>query len=360
MLILLPLFLWSTIPSVLHSDNRRGATHRAKQRHEYTFQAISNHQWRPDDVSIVAHRGCIARFPENTLAAIAACSEEGAHVVEIDLERTLDGHLILMHDNTIERTTNRRQWLGTSAVANYTLEQLQSSFWSVQNEYTGVVLPFRIPTFAEALQTAKRCGLHLYIDIKKRYHIEQLVVEEIHKADAFDFVLLQSFKECQPTSENAAKIQHVQWLLDDQETLDTSSVTFQARVDWRTKPHALCSFRTATHIGPFVNVLWSGGDYFLRDPDQLRQNSPLQRLFDAVENRQQQQSPFTFTHPPCIYTSNFEDACLGAHLYQPVVQSHVCTVPCNGLTGNSPGGSTGQSSNGAHVRVSAGIRTRIL
>jgi Glycerophosphoryl diester phosphodiesterase family len=90
-ILLLPLFLWSTIPVVLHAYNCREATNRAQRRHEYTFQATFDHEWRPDDVLIVAHRGCISRFPENTLAAIAACSEEGAHIVEIDLERTLDG-----------------------------------------------------------------------------------------------------------------------------------------------------------------------------------------------------------------------------------------------------------------------------
>jgi hypothetical protein len=91
----------------------------------------------------------------------------------------------------------------------------------------------------------------------------------------------------------------------------------------RTKPHALCSIRKATHIGPLVNVLWSSGEYFLRDPDRLHRSSPLQPLFDPVDNQQQQQqqSTFTFTHPPCIHTSNLEDACLGAHLYQPVVQA---------------------------------------
>jgi hypothetical protein len=147
-------------------------------------------------------------------------------------------------------------------------------------------------------------------------------VEEIHKADAFDYVLLKSFQEYKPTSEYTAKIRHVQRMTDDQETLGTSSVTFQAPVELLTKPRALCSFRTTTHIGPFVNLLWGNGEYFLRDPDKLRQNSPLQPLFDPVENRQQErQSRFTVTNSPCIHTSNLEDACLGAHLYQPVVQA---------------------------------------
>jgi glycerophosphoryl diester phosphodiesterase len=305
LLLLLPILLWSTIPSVLHSYYRRGAMHRAKQRHEYTFRAIANQEWRPDDVLIVAHRGCIARFPENTLAAIAACSEEGAHVAEIDLERTLDGHLILMHDDTIERTTNRRQWLGTSAVANYTLEQLQSDFWSVQNEYTGVVLPFRIPTFSEALQTAKRCGVHLYIDIKERYHIEQLAVEEIHKADAFDHVLLEPLQLYQPPPEYAAQIRYVQWF---------------------TNYTDLCTIRKTTNTGHLVSVMWDGGEYFLRDPKKLRQDTALQALLDKASKP---------THPPCIHTTNMEDTCLGAHLYQPVAQATCARLLMTDLPGTA-------------------------
>jgi glycerophosphoryl diester phosphodiesterase len=73
----------------------------------------------------MAHRGCVGRFPENTLAAIAACSEEGAHMVEVDVERTADNQVVLMHDATLDRMTNRRQWLSSStAIANLTLAEL--------------------------------------------------------------------------------------------------------------------------------------------------------------------------------------------------------------------------------------------
>jgi glycerophosphoryl diester phosphodiesterase len=157
----------------------------AQQRSEYTRRAIDNISWRPDDVLLVAHRGCIGRFPENTLAAIAACSaEEGAHVAEIDLEITRDGHLVLLHDSSPDRTMNRAHWKSHIPVGNLTLKELQSSYWVVQNEYTGVLTNFRIPTFQQALGVARACGIHLYVDTKGRDYIEEPMVEALEQADA--------------------------------------------------------------------------------------------------------------------------------------------------------------------------------
>ena len=73
----------------------------------------------PASIEVVAHRGCWQRAPENSIAASAACRAAGIGIIEIDVRRTADGTLVLMHDETVDRSTN-----GRGAVASMTWEQL--------------------------------------------------------------------------------------------------------------------------------------------------------------------------------------------------------------------------------------------
>ena len=69
----------------------------------------------------IAHRGGIVEgYPENTLAAFRHTITVGAEVIEIDIRGTRDGEVIIIHDETLNRTTN-----GTGPVANYTLGELK-------------------------------------------------------------------------------------------------------------------------------------------------------------------------------------------------------------------------------------------
>ncbi|TWU27508.1 glycerophosphodiester phosphodiesterase [Bythopirellula polymerisocia] len=93
---------------------------------------------------ICAHRGASATHPENTIAALREAVRLGAHMVEFDLALTKDLQIVLMHDPTVNRTTN-----GHGEVADLTLSELRTldaGTWKsphFQHE--------RIPTFKEAL-----------------------------------------------------------------------------------------------------------------------------------------------------------------------------------------------------------------
>lgn len=69
---------------------------------------------------VIAHRGAAALAPENTLAAIRAGRHTGAGFIEVDVQRTKDGVLVLMHDRTVDRTTD-----GRGQVDGMTLAQIQ-------------------------------------------------------------------------------------------------------------------------------------------------------------------------------------------------------------------------------------------
>lgn len=99
-------------------------------------------------VMIVAHRGCWAgAAPENSLAAIRRCDAIGADVIEIDVAITSDGTLVLMHDDTVDRTTD-----GSGTIAGLSLEQvrnlrLRTGLGGADAELTDE----RVPTLEEAL-----------------------------------------------------------------------------------------------------------------------------------------------------------------------------------------------------------------
>jgi len=68
---------------------------------------------------LVAHRGVSARFPENTMAAFRAAADEGARMLELDVGLSADGSLVVLHDATLERTTD-----GVGLLSSHPLEQL--------------------------------------------------------------------------------------------------------------------------------------------------------------------------------------------------------------------------------------------
>src|SRR5215510_16313441 len=57
---------------------------------------------------VIAHRGDSAHLPENTLAALAGALELGVSAVEIDVQLTRDGRIVVIHDSTLDRTTSGR------------------------------------------------------------------------------------------------------------------------------------------------------------------------------------------------------------------------------------------------------------
>ena len=70
---------------------------------------------------VVAHRSCWREAPENSIAAMNACIDLGVDMLEVDVRKTKDGHLVVIHDETVDRTTN-----GSGLVAELTLEELRT------------------------------------------------------------------------------------------------------------------------------------------------------------------------------------------------------------------------------------------
>lgn len=107
---------------------------------------LSDFTDRPDRVLIAAHRATNDHYPENSLEAITESIRIGIDIIEIDIRQSKDGELVIMHDKTIDRTTN-----GEGKVDDHTLSELKG-YNLIFNEQ---VTPYKIPTFEEVLQLAK-------------------------------------------------------------------------------------------------------------------------------------------------------------------------------------------------------------
>lgn len=106
----------------------------------------------------VGHRGDMLQAPENTLPAFQRAFDEGLDGVEMDVRTTADGVLVLMHDSTVDRTTD-----GEGDVSNLTWAQIQAL--TIPSEFEGIP-DQRVPTFLEALQYVATTDLVVDIDVK--------------------------------------------------------------------------------------------------------------------------------------------------------------------------------------------------
>ncbi|HEV8702984.1 MAG TPA: glycerophosphodiester phosphodiesterase family protein [Candidatus Polarisedimenticolia bacterium] len=105
----------------------------------------------------IAHRGASAHAPENTLAAFKEAIRLGADLIECDVHLSADDVPVIIHDDTVERTTNGRGTVAALACAR--LRRLDAGAW-FSPRFKGE----RIPTLEEALECARgRCGLNIEI-----------------------------------------------------------------------------------------------------------------------------------------------------------------------------------------------------
>lgn len=124
------------------------------------------------NVLSVNHRGYSIEAPENTLPAYKLSKEKGFNYVETDVSFTSDGVAMLLHDATIDRTSN-----GSGTLANMTYAQVrQYDFGSWKDQkYAGT----KIPTLEEFLHLCKSIMLHPYIELKSNGNYTKAQIESI-------------------------------------------------------------------------------------------------------------------------------------------------------------------------------------
>jgi glycerophosphoryl diester phosphodiesterase len=143
----------------------------------------------PHTPAIIAHRGASSAAPENTLSAFNLAAALGADAVELDVKLSKDGAPIIMHDPTVERTTD-----GTGRVCDLTLAELKrldAGAWK-DSKFAGE----RAPTLAEVFESV---GRRLWINVELTNYttrgdgLEAVVTALIRKMGLQSRVLLSSF-----------------------------------------------------------------------------------------------------------------------------------------------------------------------
>jgi glycerophosphoryl diester phosphodiesterase len=111
-------------------------------------------------VMVTAHRGDWRNAPENSLRGFVYAADMGVDVVELDLKKTKDGAIVIMHDETINRTTN-----GKGKPADYTLQELQA--FRLKNGLGRASSNDPIPTLNEVMLALK--GRNVMVNLDKSY-----------------------------------------------------------------------------------------------------------------------------------------------------------------------------------------------
>lgn len=136
-----------------------------------------------------AHRGASGYAPENTMAAFEKAVEQGADGIELDVQMSKDGELVVIHDETLERVSN-----GTGWVKDFTYSKLiKFNYNRTHPEYERA----QIPTLEEVYELIKPTGLTVNVEIKTGVvlypEIEERVVELTERMGMLERVIFSSF-----------------------------------------------------------------------------------------------------------------------------------------------------------------------
>lgn len=122
--------------------------------------------------NLIAHRGASAYAPENTMEAIRLAAKMGAKWIETDVQLTADGHLVMVHDATLNRATNGSGYVARTKLAD--IVGLDSGSW-FSADYEGA----RTVTLEDYLTTILDKGLNLQLELKEISGLEEPLVEAV-------------------------------------------------------------------------------------------------------------------------------------------------------------------------------------
>lgn len=151
---------------------------------------------------VIAHRGASDEAPENTLGAFALALEQGSDAFELDVHLSQDGHIVVIHDYAVDRTTN-----GSGLVSELSLSELQK--FDAGSWFGAAFAGERIPTLEEVFDLTP-ANIVINVEIKggigkgieeklaallrKRERLESVVVS------SFDYKCLEKLKEVEPAA----------------------------------------------------------------------------------------------------------------------------------------------------------------
>jgi len=153
-------------------------------------------------VFVAAHRGDWRNAPENSIQAIENAIEMGVDIVEIDIRKTKDNRLVVIHDRTLDRTTT-----GSGKISDWTLDSLKLLF--LKNGL-GIPTKHKIPTLEEAMMVAKG---NVLINLDKCYDYFDEVYAVLKKTKTIDHVLMKGKASYSEFSEKYPEVHGNVWYM---------------------------------------------------------------------------------------------------------------------------------------------------
>lgn len=137
-----------------------------------------------------AHRGAAGHCPENTMIAFRRALELGANGIETDVQMTKDGHLVLIHNETLQHTTGSPEWVKDVTLAELSSKEAGSWF---HEDFRGE----KIPTLEQLLELVKPLDTIINLELKNglvRYPgLERKVIEMVRRFGLAERVIISSF-----------------------------------------------------------------------------------------------------------------------------------------------------------------------
>ncbi len=137
---------------------------------------------------VIAHRGFSSAAPENTLSAFQKAIEIGADYFELDIHKTKDKGIVVIHDNSVNRTTSNNK---SGKIAELTLDELSNVKVGYSEKFADKFEDEKIPTLEEALRLAKG-RIKVCIEIKVE-NVENDVVRIVKELEMGEEVIIFSF-----------------------------------------------------------------------------------------------------------------------------------------------------------------------
>ncbi|WP_310551231.1 glycerophosphodiester phosphodiesterase [Paenibacillus glufosinatiresistens] len=171
-------------------------------------QAASTKKGEMDAMKIWGHRGAYSSAPENTLEGFQRAVEMGADGVELDIQLTKDKEIVVIHDETVDRTSNGHGW-----VKDMTLAEIKKLNFNKSGRSKPLFM--EVPTLSEVLELLEPTGLTLNIELKTGliYYegIEELALKQVQKQgmaerivwSSFNHYSIQQVKRLNPSSRTA-------------------------------------------------------------------------------------------------------------------------------------------------------------
>lgn len=212
-------------------------------------------------ILVAAHRGYWRGAPENSLPSFQQAIDRKIDMIELDVMRTSDGQLVLMHDTTVDRTTN-----GTGSVASKTLAQIKAlRLKQGLGGAQAAVTDLQVPTLKEALNVI---GTRALINLDKAWAYRDQILQELIETGTVETAVFKSNAPVADVQAFRAKDPRILYshIVEDGNAAslsgfgdnppDSYEIVFDRLTDAQIQPAAVAAAKAQSRI--FINTMWYG------------------------------------------------------------------------------------------------------